>query len=218
MLQRALAQSAEGSSIAAMAVDTAALYTQCFADLHTTARAVQLPWADFAGGSSGASGSHIAQFEGLLHADLPWGWPEPVLHVLALAVYVQWQVGHTYSLAALCAAEASLSANDAGEAVALARLGAGLAERLGQAGARLSSVLDMHAGTGDHDSRRRLLLQAMLEHKAGTVLKKCVTAGGAYQPTRATAVHANVGMLTTLRLPHVARAHTCTCTKHTPPA
>jgi hypothetical protein len=191
MMQRALAQSCQGSTIAGMAVDTAVLFSQCFADLHASARAVGLPWEEFApqqqqqqsprgrvsdsssdSGTSGGRNRRMVQFEQVLGAELPWEWPEPVLHVLVLAAYAQYQVGAAYCLSVLCAAEACLSNNKAGEAVALAQMGTNLVAKLQDIGADASTVLDMHAGTGQQDSRRRLLLEAMLEHKAAGVHRR----------------------------------------------
>lgn len=199
MLQRALAMSYQGSTIAAMATDTAVLFADVFQSLQDAATSVQLPWpaparTSFQGqdeywepaginnnnnsSSSGsaatkpAKDSRMAQLDRVLCAELPWEWPASVQHLLRLAAYAQYQAGHCYSLAAVCAAEANLSHNRAGEAVALAQLSCSLSTLLQEMGGNLSTLLDVQAGVGVQDSQRRQLLEAMLDYKTGSVLRK----------------------------------------------
>jgi len=190
MLQRGVALNYQGSTLAPMATDTAMLFGQAFEAIEATAKALNLPWnflppADKtsstsanSSSSSGGSGSgpaknsRMAGFERLLSAELPQYWPVEATPLLQLAAYVQFQLGHCYCLASICAAEMALSSNQAGQAVALAQLGTNLCGQLQDMGFQQSSLIDPAGSLGARDSNRRLSLQNTLEQKAAYVLRK----------------------------------------------
>lgn len=186
MLQRAVALNYQGSTLAAMATDTAMLFGQAYEALEAAAKAHNLPWnflppvqkppaetADAAVGSSTpAKNSRMAGFERILSAELLQDWPPAALPVLQLAAYMQYQLGHCYCLACICASETALSSNQAGQAVALAQLGANLCEQLQDLGFDRARLIDPSTTRGAIDSARRLGLQATLEQKAAYVLRK----------------------------------------------
>jgi hypothetical protein len=113
-----------------------------------------------------------------MSGQLPTEWPIEAVPLLQLAAYVQYQVGHCYSLASICAAETALSSNQAGQAVALAQLGTNLCEQLADLGFEQSGFIDPVSTLGPRDSSRRLALQATLEQKAANVLRRYALAGG----------------------------------------
>lgn len=195
MLQRGVALNYQGSTLAPMATDTAMLFGQAYEAIEATAKALNLPWnflppADKAsstsannnsssssnGGSSSSGGpaknTRMAGFERLLSGELPQHWPVEATPLLQLAAYVQFQLGHCYCLASICAAEMALSSNQAGQAVALAQLGTNLCSQLQDMGFEQSSLIDPAGSLGARDSSRRLSLQATLEQKAANVLRK----------------------------------------------
>jgi hypothetical protein len=187
MLQRAVALDYQGSTLAAMATDTAMLFGQAFEALEAAAKAHNLPWnfmppvekpqAETAavaadGSSTPVKNSRMAGFERILSAELPEDWPLAAQPVLQLAAYLQYQLGHCYCLACICASETALSSNQAGQAVALAQLGTNLCEQLQDLGYDRARLIDPSTTLGAIDSARRLGLQATLEQKAAYVLRK----------------------------------------------
>lgn len=192
MLQRAVALNYQGSTLAPMATDTAMLFSQAYEAIEAAAKTLQLPWtflpplesnsptsgssSSTADGSSTtpAKNSRMAGFERVMSGQLPTEWPHEAVPLLQLAAYVQYQVGHCYSLASICAAETALSSNQAGQAVALAQLGTNLCEQLADLGFEQSGLIDPVSTLGARDSSRRLALQATLEQKAAYVLRRYV--------------------------------------------
>lgn len=188
MLQRAVALDYQGSTLAPMATDSAMLYSQAFEALEAAVRNLELPWPQLplllkpcnnstptaAAAAPGASdkNNRMASFERLLAAELPQDWPAVAMPCLHLAAYLQYQLSHTYCLAAICTAELCLASNKAGQAVALAQLGSNLSEQLQDLGFKQAALLDPCSALGVRDSSRRLALQALLEQKAVQVLRR----------------------------------------------
>lgn len=170
-----------------MATDTAMLFSQAYDALEGAVKTLGLPgWtflppldttttaatSDSSGSTAPAKNSRMAGFERIMGAELPREWPMQALPLLQLAAYVQYQVGHCYCLASICAAELSLSSNQAGQAVALAQLSTNLCEALAELGFQQAGLIDPTSTLGARDSSRRLALQASLEAKAAHVLRR----------------------------------------------
>lgn len=190
MLQRALALNYQGSTLAAMATDTAMLFSQAYEAIEAAAKTHRLPWhflppppdktpsADSTTTSSGSSSTapakngRMAGFERVIAGQLPQEWPCEALPLLQLAAYIQYQLAHCYCMASICAAETALSSNQAGQAVALAQLGTNLCEQLADLGYEQSGLIDPVSTLGSRDSSRRLALQQALEQKAALVLRR----------------------------------------------
>jgi hypothetical protein len=195
MLQRAVALHYQGSTLAPMATDTAMLFSQAYDALEGAVKTLSPPGWTFlppldtstsaaataassssdsssSGSTTPAKNSRMAGFERIMGAELPREWPMQALPLLQLAAYVQYQVGHCYCLASICAAEMSLSSNQAGQAVALAQLGTNLCETLAELGFQQAGLIDPTSTLGARDSSRRLALQASLETKAAHVLRR----------------------------------------------